>query len=207
MKAVLTEESTPVYASLDDQTISITTIHKGEIVDLGKVTKKKNKEVWVAATLENGTKGYIHGDAKIYRVQKGQLTDKSIDMVDAPSKDAVVLKTLVKGAIITITAVEKNDDGSWYHGTDETGATGYIPSSAGLRVAPEFTSGGARKDMITGLVFIVVGAVLAFLDTRNNQSSGMVFLSYAVIFFGILQGGQGLYEYLIVRKKEKEKQG
>lgn len=207
MKAVLTEESTPVYASLDDQTISIATIHKGEIVELGKVTHKKNKEVWVAATLENGTQGYIHGDAKIYRVQKGQLVDKSIDMVDAPSKEANVLKTLVKGAIITITAVEKNDDGSWYRGTDESGATGYIPTTASFRVAPEFTRAGARKDMITGLIFIVVGTVLAILDTRSSQANGMVFLSYAVIFFGLLQGGQGLYEYLTVRKKEKAKQG
>ena len=50
MKAILTDEQALVYNSFEDQTISIATIHKGEVMDLGKVIRKK-KKVWVEIAL------------------------------------------------------------------------------------------------------------------------------------------------------------
>jgi hypothetical protein len=50
------------------------------------------------------------------------------------------------------------------------------------------------------LIFIIVGRALAVMNGQSQQASGMVYIAYAVIFFGLLQGGQGVVEYLRVRK-------
>jgi hypothetical protein len=38
------------------------------------------------------------------------------------------------------------------------------------------------------------------LNLQSQQANGMIYLSYAVIFFGLLQGGQGLIEFLKAQK-------
>ena len=199
MKAILTDEQALVYNSLEDQTISIATIHKGEVMDLGKVIRKK-KKVWVEIALPGEQKGYIAGDTKIFAVRKAQLTSNTANLVDTPSKLAANVKTFTRGTILTISGVEKNDEGSWFKATDEAGVSGYVISDAKMKVVPESSRSGANRNMITGLIFIIVGIALAVMNGQSQQASGMVYIAYAVIFFGLLQGGQGVVEYLRVRK-------
>lgn len=199
MKAILTDEQALVYNSFEDQTISIATIHKGEVMDLGKVIRKK-KKVWVEIALPGEQKGHIAGDTKIFAVRKAQLTSNTANLVDTPSKLAANVKTFTRGTILTISGVEKNDEGSWFKATDEAGVSGYVISDAKMKVVPESSRSGANRNMITGLIFIIVGIALAVMNGQSQQASGMVYIAYAVIFFGLLQGGQGVVEYLRVRK-------
>jgi hypothetical protein len=168
-------------------------------MDLGKVIRKKGK-VWVEIALLGNQKGYISGETKIFSIRKGQVITNSADLVETPVKSAVVIKTLQRGAILTISGVEKTEEGSWFKAMDNSGVNGYIATSVKLKMVPEYSRSSAIKNMITGLVFIVIGVGLTVLNLQSQQANGMIYLSYAVIFFGLLQGGQGLIEFLKAQK-------
>lgn len=206
MKAILTDESVPVYSSMEENNISIATLHKGDAMELGKVTKKK-KKTWVEIALPGDQKGYIAGDTKIFTVRKAQLASNSVDVMDALSRAANLVKIYTKGSIFTVTSIEKTDDGNWFKVQDESGLVGYIPTStAKLKVVPEFTRSGATRNIITGLIFAVIGVVLTLMNTNAQQGGSMIYISYAVIFFGLLQIGQGAVEYYkATRSKDKPK--
>jgi hypothetical protein len=205
MKAIMTDETALVYGSIEDQSISIATIHQGEEMDLGKVIRKKGK-AWVEITLPGDQKGYIVGETKIFAVRKGQISTKTADLIESPDKSAAVIKTLQHGAILTISGVEKTEEGSWFKAEDETGVTGYISTSAKLKVVPEYTRSGAIRNMLTGLVFIIVGIGLGIMNSQPSAANGMIYIAYAIVFFGLLQGGQGAVEYFKFKKSaETEK--
>lgn len=204
MKAILIDDEVHVYGSMEDDSISIATLRKGEMMELGKVSQRKRK-TWVEITLSGEQKGYIAGDTKIFAVRRASVASASADMKDAPGPDAKLLKTLVKGSILTVSGVEKNDDGTWYKVTDDAGVEGFIPSSSKLRVVPESTRSGATRNMVTGLIFVVIGILLTTSDFGSSSGNTMVMVSYAVIFFGLLQLGQGVFEYFRVRKDEANK--
>lgn len=205
MKTILTDEATLVYSSTEDQSISIATIHKGETMELGKVIRKKGK-VWVEITLPGGQKGYIGGETKIFTIRKAQVPTNSAELVETPEKTANVIKTLTRGTILTISGVEKSDAGTWFKATDETGVSGYITSDIKLKVVPEYTRSGAMRNIITGLVFIVIGVALTVMNSQPGQGNGMIYISYAVVFFGLLQGGQGAFELFKMRKAAEKSQ-
>lgn len=205
MKAVLTDEEVHVYSSMEENSISIAALHKGDIVELGKVTRKKN-QTWVEITLPNEQKGYIVGETKIFTIKKAQLTSNSADLHESPDENSPVLKTYTKGSQLTVSGVENLEAGNWFKIEDEAGMVGYIASgSAKLRVVPELSRSTAIRSMITGAVFAVIGIVLTLANGNPNDQGGMIYISYAVIFFGLLQLGQGAFEFYRVTRKEKNK--
>lgn len=225
MKAVLTDDQAPVYGSTEDQSITIAMIHRGEVMELGKVIRKGEKffekklisgnlwipklnlsssdKVWVEIFLPGGQIGYIPGSTTIFAIRKAALYSKTAEFRETPSKDGKIIKTLKNKALLTVMAIEKTDEGPWFKVTDENGVTGYLASTAKLREIPEYNKASAKKNIITGLIFLVIGAGLTFLYSRNQSGATiMLYIGYAVIFFGILQGGQGVME-LIKSNKDK----
>jgi hypothetical protein len=202
MRAVITDEETLVYGSMEDQTISIATLHKGDVLDLGKVIKK-GKVVWVEATLPGDVKGYISGETKIFAIKKGQVSNKSLDLLETPSKTATVVKTFIKGTILEFNGVEKNEEGTWFSVTDDTGVKGYVTADAKLRQVQEPSKSGAMRDIVYGLVFILLGVIFTVMNQKSTPNSGMVYISMAVIFFGLLQGGQGVLQYIRWKKTDQ----
>jgi hypothetical protein len=199
MKAMLTDEQTFVYNTMEEQNISIVTLHKGEVMELGKVIRKKGK-VWVEISLPGEQKGYISGETKIFAIKKGQVMANSVDLLETPSKSANVVKTEKRGTIMELNGVEKNEEGGWFKVIDDTGTNGYISSDTKMRQVAEPTRSGAIRNMAYGGLFIVLGVVFTILNQNASANSGMVYISIAVIFFGLLQGGQGVVEFIKARK-------
>lgn len=206
MKAILMDDETPVYASIEDNTISIATIHKGEEMELGKVIQKKRKS-WVEVNLGEEQKGYITGDTKIFAIRKVTVMNPSIDVKESPSEDAPVVKTLLKGSTMTVCGVEKFENGSdWFKVRDDAEMTGFVPTSSKLRVVPELSQSNAVRNLATGLIFAAIGVFFVVTNSTSNSGSNMVWISYAVIFFGLLQLGQGANEYYQLHKSKKKTQ-
>mgnify|MGYP000890849881 CR=1 FL=1 len=205
MKAILMDEETPVYASIEDNTISIATIHKGEEIELGKVIQKKRKS-WVEVNLGGERMGYITGDTKIFAIRKATVMNPSVDVKEAAADDAPVIKTLTKGSVLTVCGVEKPEGGTdWFKVRDEAEVEGFVPTSTKLRVVPELSQSNAIRNLVTGLIFAAIGVFFAVSNNSSSSGSSMIWISYAVIFFGLLQFGQGAYEYMqIVKKKKKD---
>jgi hypothetical protein len=203
MKAMLTDDQTLVYNTMEDQAISIATIHKGEVMELGKVIRKKGK-VWVEITLTGEQTGYISGDTKIFAIKKGTLMANSVDLLETPSKSANVVKTEKRGTVMELNGVEKNEEGGWFKVLDDTGTSGYISSDTKMRQVVVPTRSSAIRNMVYGGLFIVLGVVFTIMNQKAAANSGMVYISIAVIFFGLLQGGQGVVELLKVRKNDNQ---
>lgn len=203
MKAILTDETVQVHQEMDENSPVLSTLHMGDEMDLGKVNRKKTA-TWVEIILLGNQKGYISGETKIFAIKKGQITVKSADLVDAPLKTATVIKTYAKGTILTIRGVEKNEEGTWFKAVDENGTSGFISSEAKIRVVPEYTRSGAVTNIIAGVIFAAIG-IFMVVSGKDSTQTVMGLIAYAVIFFGILQGGQGVFEYLRYRKAEAKK--
>lgn len=204
MKAVITDEEVRVFSSMEENNLSIATLHKGDVVELGKVTRKKDK-TWVEANLPGDQKGYIAGETKIFTIKKAQLISNSVDLHEAPDETSPVLKTYTKGAILTVSGVETLEAGNWFKIEEEPDIVGYIPTKPSkLRVVVEPSRSSAIRNFITGVVFAGIGLVLTLMNSNASQQNSMIYVSYAVIFFGLLQMGQGVFEYVkVMRKKEK----
>ena len=201
MKAVITDETVQVYGSTEDQSISIATLHKAQVVELGKVIRKKQK-VFVEVKLSEDQTGYIDGETKIFAIKKGQVSSTSVDLLDAPAANANVVKVEMRGALLELNGVEKNDDGTWFSVVDESGVTGFITGNAKLRAVPEASRSSAIRNIVYGAVFIVLGVIFTVLNQKSQANNSMEYITIAVIFFGLLQGGQGVVELTKVKKKE-----
>ena len=201
MKAIMVEDIVKVTSEPTAEALSLCTLKKGEIVETGKVTRKK-KESWVEVTLAGGQKGYISGQTRIFVVRQIEVTSE-VDLIAEPAENAAVLKSLPKGTVITAIGVEKNDSGSWYHVTDKEGGDGYISSRAKYRVYQEPSVAGGTKLMVTGGIFAVMGVV--FLVTSLNQESGSstLFLVVGLIGLGAVQLVQGILQWRKAKKKKK----
>lgn len=201
MRASLGDESTPVYQEPADESISITTLRKGEEFEIGKVIRQK-KSTWVTVTLENGFKGYITGDTQIFAVQKVEAIGNDLEVHESPNADSPVLTVIPKKTQFVVRGAEKVDEDTWYRVTDADGVVGFIKAGARLRVRPEVTMESARKMMITGGIFTVIGALLYFFLPSSAESGGgdFSFITLAVILLGLFQVVQGYLQYRQVKK-------
>jgi len=210
MKGILVDELVKVYAEPNDQTLSITTIRKGDEIELGKVSKKK-KQVWVEVKLTSGQTGYIGGDTKVFMVKKIQLLADGIQLFAEAVPESAVLKTYVKNTVITAIGIIKDDAEDDYRKgflkvTDENGATGYIKAGEKVRVYQEATIEGGKKLMFTGGMFAFLAAAFyIFALTRGETNSNLSILTVAVLAFGLMQFIQGILQYNKARNKGNDR--
>lgn len=206
MRAVLVDDDVKVFSEPGDEMISLATLKKGENFELGRV-KKVKKQVWVEATLDSGQVVYLPGDTKIFVIKKVQLLKDGVDSYSAPDGESAVLKTYAKNTILTANGVEKDDGKGWVRVVDESGVQGYIRGDARIKVYQEATRAGGKKLMLTGGLFTLVGVAMYFFSAAQPATAGnMTFLVVAVVAFGLMQAGQGLYVYRKAVKEEQNKQ-
>jgi len=67
---------------------------------------------------------------------------------------------------------------------------------------PELTRSGAIRNLVTGGIFAAIGIVLTLMNSDPTQQNGMSYISIAVIFFGLLQMGQGVFELYKLNKQK-----
>jgi len=210
MRAVLTDKTAPIYATLQDQSVSIATLHRDEEFELGEVKRNKRK-IWVTVTLDSGVKGFISGESHIYALKKVQLLDPTAKLRSAPSKESALVKTLQKGDIFTTLKVEKTDEGGWVMVRDESNSEGYIFGKTKIRVLQEMKRSDAKRTLILGGVMSVLGVLFGIFSYAGNQQSVIAYyLALGFIVFGVLQLVQGFIQYrqaVAQKKREIEKTG
>lgn len=203
MRASLGDESARVWQEPNAESISMTSIHKGEEFEIGKVIRKK-KEVWVTVTLDNGVTGYISGDTHIFAIQKVEAVGSDLELYKEPDEGSPVLATIPKKTLFTVRGVEDMEGSSWYRAETDEGIQGFIKSGARMRAKPQITRESARRMMITGAFFAVGGAVLYFLFPSNPEAGGgdTSFISLGLILLGLFQVVQGFLQHRQLGKKE-----
>jgi hypothetical protein len=204
MRGILVDDFVRVYAEPSNQTLSLSSLKKGDEVELGKVTRKK-KEVWVEITLDSGQAGFISGDTKIFVIKKVQFFSDNIEAHEEPSQESAVLKTYPKKTIVKAVGYESDEGKGWVKIIDAEGITGYVKGEAKIRVYQEATKANGKKQMFTGGMFSVLAAAFYFFTLNNGENAGnMSILIVAVFAFGLMQIVQGYLEYNKAKKKENE---
>ncbi|PKO00848.1 MAG: hypothetical protein CVU43_13770 [Chloroflexi bacterium HGW-Chloroflexi-5] len=204
MRGILVEDEVKVYAEASNQTLSITSLKKGDEMELGKVSRKK-KEVWVEVTLDSGQKGFITGETKIFVIKKVQFFSDNIEAHEAPSQESAVIKTYPKKTIVTAVGYESDEGKGWVKIIDAEGLTGYVKGEAKIRVYQEATKENGKKQMFSGGMFAVLAAAFYFFSLNKGEStSNMSILIVAVFAFGLMQVVQGFLEFNKAKKKENE---
>ncbi len=204
MRGILVEEEIKVFAEPSDQTLSITSLKKGDEFELGKVSRKK-KEVWVEVTLDSGQKGFITGETKIFVIKKVQFFADGIEAHETPAQESPVIKTYPKKTVVTAVGYESDEGKGWVKIVDAEGLTGFVRGESKIRVYQEPSKENGKKQMFSGGIFAVLAAVFYFFSLGNAQStSNMSILIVAVFAFGLMQLVQGILEFNKAKKKENE---
>ena len=204
MRGILVEEVVKVYAEASDQTLSITSLRKGEEFELGKVSRKK-KEVWVEVILDSGQTGFISGETKIFVIKKVQFFADNIEAHEAPTNESAVIKTYPKKTIVTAVGYESDEAKGWVKIIDAEGQTGYVRGEAKIRVYQEASVANGKKQMFSGGMFAVLAAAFyIFSLNKGETTSNMSILIVAVFAFGLMQIVQGFLEYNKAKKKENQ---
>lgn len=199
MKAIMVEDVVKVTREPSDEAISIMSLKKGDIVETGKVTRKK-KSSWVQVILPGGQTGYISGQTRIFVIRQVELAAET-NLLSAPAETAAILKSLPKGSILSATGVVDGEGGKWYKVTDASNNEGYIPGRSKYRMYQEATVSGGTRLMITGGIFTALG--ILFLVTSFNQqtASSTTFLTVGLIALGVVQLVQGFLQLRRAKRK------
>ena len=206
MRAILTDESTPVYATIEDQSVSIASLHRDDEFELGRVTRKK-RAVWVEVTLDSGVKGYISGDAHIFALKKVQLLDSEAAMRAEPSGESALIKTMHKGDVFLTLKVEKTDQGGWVRVRDAVDAEGYIAGNTKIRILQQVKKSDAQRTLLLGGLMLVIGIGFGiFSYLAKQQDTIAYYLALGFIVFGVLQLSQGFIQYRQAVKQEQQEQ-
>jgi uncharacterized protein YgiM (DUF1202 family) len=207
MRAILTNESTAVYAAPDDQTISIATLHLDEEFEIGRVMRKK-RQTWVEVTLDSGVKGYIKGVEHIFALRKVQLVDSSAEMRSEASAASNLIRTLSKGDAFFTLRVVKTDEGGWVRVRDLNNTEGYISGKTKIRVVQAATRADARKMLILGAIMAVIGILFGVGSYLSQAANNTIYYYLAIgfIVFGVMQLMQGFIQHRQAVAQEKQEQ-
>ena len=202
MRASIGDDSTPVYQEPVSGAISVTSLRKGDEIEIGKVIRKKG-ETWVTITMDNGFSGYIAGDTRIFSIQQVESIGNDLEMHESPDPSSPVLSVIPKKTVFTVRGSDKYEEDVWYRVTDSEGVEGFVKAGVKLRVRPEVSEAGARKMMITGGIFAAIGLILYFLVPSGAEGGrgDFSFITLALILLGFFQVFQGFTQYRQAKKK------
>lgn len=206
MKAILQDEITRVIQEPTSESLSITSLRKGDEVDVGKVIRK-GKEVWVHVTLDNGATGYIAGNTTIFQVKRVESAANDLEVRETPSDEAPIVTTIPKRTAFIVRGFEKVEDVDWYQVVDAQGVNGYIKTGPKLRIVPEVSRASARRMMITGGIFALAGVILYVVSLVQKTGTGGNgdFISIGLVLLGLFQVFQGYMQHKQVKRDEEDK--
>jgi len=194
MRARILEPQVKVYTSMDANAVSITTLPEGTEVEFGGAKRKAGK-LWVPITLSTGQQAYIPGETKIFVIQQGSLLQNNVDLRSEPSSGSLVKQQLARNTKVYILQVVKGDGQDWVKVRDMTGNEGYIDGNTRIRVAAQKTKAQGRKNVFSGAMWLIAGAVITFSGS-SPASSGFYLLGYLAIAYGLVMVISGIVQMI-----------
>jgi hypothetical protein len=194
MRARILESQVKVYTGMDANAVSITTLPEGTEVEFGGAKRKAGK-LWVPITLSTGQQAYIPGETKIFIIQQGSLLQNNVDLRSEPSSGSLLKQQLARNTKVYILQVVKGDGQDWVKVRDMTGNEGYIDGNTRIRVAAQKTKAQGRKNMFSGAMWLIAGAVVTFSGS-SPASSGFYLLGYLAIAYGLVMVISGIVQMI-----------
>jgi len=194
MKARTLDGQVKVYSSMDANAVSFAVLPEGSEIEFGAARRKGGK-VWVPITLSTGQQAFIPGDARIYMIKRGALMQKNADVFNEPSKESLVKQQLDRNSRFDILKVEEADGKRWVRIRDTNGNEGYMDGNTRIRVIQQKTKALARKNILSGAMWLIAGLLITFSSTSAASGSGFIILGYGAILFGAFMLISGLVQF------------
>ncbi len=195
MKATILDPDVKVYPSMEVNTPSIATLPVGSEIEFGGTRRKAGKQ-WVPITLSTGQQAYIPAETHIYVIRQGALMEKEVDVHSEPSSGSLVKQQLKRGAKLFILQVKRDEGQSWVRVRDESGNEGFISGETRFRMTPQRTKANGRRNMISGGMWLIAGLIMVFSEGTSAQGSGLSYLGFFAILFGVVIFGSGLFQFV-----------
>jgi hypothetical protein len=194
MRARILEPQVKVYTSMDANAVSLTTLPEGTEVEFGGAKRKAGK-LWVPITLSTGQQAYIPGETKIFVIQQGSILQNNVDLRSEPSSGSLIKQQLARNTKVYILQVVKGDGQDWVKVRDMNGSEGYIDGNTRIRVTAQKTKAQGRKNMFSGAMWLIAGAVVTFSGS-SPASSGFYLLGYLAIAYGLVMVISGIVQMI-----------
>lgn len=195
MKARILDSQVKVYGSMDDKEPSIASLSKGMEIEFGGAIKRAGR-VWVPVTLTGGQKGYITGETRIFAIREGALMQNLVDIHEQASAESPVKQQLKRNDRIIIEEVIKESDERWVRVRDMNGNEGFIHGDTRIRVIQQKTKAMGKKNVLTGVMWLVIGVLIAFSGSSITSGGSFKLLGYLALLFGAGMLIMGLIQFL-----------
>ncbi len=194
MKARILDPQVKVYSSLDENAISIATLQEGNEIEFGAAKKRAGK-LWVPITLSTGQLAYIPGDTHIFAIREGSLMQSTADVHAEPSVESAVTQQLGLNAKFYILQRVSENGQIWMRIRDMKGSEGFIFGDTRIRVTQIKTKAAGMKNVVSGVMWLVVGILLNFSGIAASSGGSYKILGYGAILFGGVMLISGLIQY------------
>jgi hypothetical protein len=183
MKARILDSQVKVYSSMDQNAVSIATLPEGSEIEYGSPKRSAGK-LWVPITLSTGQLAYIPGEARISVIHEGALMQDNVALYSEPSAESQVKQQLGRNTKVYL--LQKIDGGGqvWMRVRDSNGIEGYIAGDTRIRVIQQKTKAMARKNLLTGAMWLIAGLAITFSGSSNTSGGSFSLLGYGAILFG-----------------------
>lgn len=194
MKARILDSGVKVYSSTDANAVSFATLPEGSEIEFGG-TKRKEGRLWVPITMSTGQQAFIPGETKIFIIRQGTLLQKNVDLRAEPSSGSLIKQQLYRNSKVYILEVVKGDGQNWVKVRDMNGIEGYIDGDTRIKVMPQKTKAQGRKNILSGVMWIIAGLVITFSGS-SPASSGFYLFGYGAILFGLIMLVSGIVQFV-----------
>ena len=198
MKARIIDPQVKVYSSFDANAVSIATLNEGSEVEFG-APKRKAGKLWLPITLSTGQQAYISGETRLFPIRLASLMQNNVDMRSEPSSGSTVKQQLPRGTRVYVIEVIKKENEDWVRVRDMNGAEGYISGNTGIRVVQDRTKAMGRKNMLTGVMWLIAGVVVTFSGGSPASGGSFILLGYGALLFGGVMLVAGLVQLLTAK--------
>ena len=198
MKARIIDPQVKVYSSFDANAVSIATLNEGSEVEFG-APKRKAGKLWLPIILSTGQQAYISGETRLFPIRLASLMQNNVDLRSEPSSGSTVKQQLLRGTRVYVIEVIKKENEDWVRVRDMNGAEGYISGNTGIRVVQERTKAMGRKNMLTGVMWLIAGVVVTFSGGSPASGGSFILLGYGALLFGGVMLVAGLVQLLTAK--------
>ena len=195
MRARILDPQVKVYSSLDSNAVSMATLTVGNEIEFASPKRKAGK-LWIPITLTTGQQAYIPGETRLFIIRLALLASNDVDLRTEPSVGSMVKQQLPRNTRLYILEVVKQEDGEWVKVRDMSGMEGYISGSTNIRVIQQQTKALGRKNMMSGIMWLIAGLIVIFSSGSPATGGSFVLLGYGAILFGAVMAIAGFIQVL-----------
>ncbi len=198
MKVRILDSQVKVYSSFDANAVSIGTLNEGNEVEVG-APKRKAGKMWLPITLTTGQQAYIPGETRLFLIRLASLMQNNVDLHTEPSASSPVKQQLPRNAKIYVMEVVKREGEDWVHIRDMNGVEGYISGNTGLRLIQQKTKAQGRKNMLTGVMWLIAGSIITFSGGSPASGGSFIVMGFIALLFGAVMLVLGLVQLLTAK--------